>query len=365
VLFTRPSPAPRPATRKSFPFRIVLLAVAVGAVGLPAQTVGPHEENQESSPYFGNPFHKANPESETDRTTLLAPRVFHEIFDTDLPGVDADSALQFRLNPKFGDVVRDDYIRWPIGVRYNFNTHLEGQFDYGLYSGNPFGSGDGFGSYEIVPGFKYTMRHLFESDWNLAFGARARLPIADPPVEITDGYARYLPFLSFSRELNRDPAVLGYVNLRYEWVDETPFTAHPVVPQPRDRIFVMPGVIYYPGGRFRYGLELEYRTSAISLSASEDRPSDLEGPLTDHQVRAYDTVHELIAHPSITWFPTHKTRQGMRLPGNWDLGMRIDIPLVEETGEDFGLSVRFRWYYNYGKLLRRFFDVSPPEKEND
>jgi hypothetical protein len=329
--------------------------------------VNPYEDSEEANPFFGNPFEpeerRRREAEETKQATggeggrevprHFASRLYHEIFDTELPGVNFDEALDFRFSPKFSDLFGDDYIRWPVGVRYNFNTHLEGHFDLGLYTGNPFGSGDGAGAYSIEPGFKYTLRRIFGSDWNMAFGLRTRLPLADPPIEISDGYARYQPYLSFSRRLRKDPALLGYLNLRYEVVADTPFTAHPEIPQPRDRISVSPGLIYYPGGRFRYGLELEYRTNAWSLSETEKAPEGLSPPLTPVEIRAFRSVHELIAYPSITWFPTRETRHGMWIPGNYDIGLRFEVPLVEKTGEDFAVSVRFRWYYNYRKFLQR------------
>lgn len=64
-------------------------------------------------------------------------------------------------------------------------------------------------------------------------------------------------------------------------------------------------------------------------------------------------VHEVIAYPSITWFPQKEIRDGLFIPGNWDVGIQLSLPLKEETGEDWGLSLRFRWYYDYRKLLAR------------
>lgn len=343
-----------------------VLGLLLSAGGVFAQPVDPSGGERHQSPYFGNPFESAErPEREASLRDAesqdgsqfwsdnFAPRLFYDIFDTELPGIGYDDAWHLRLNPKFSDVFGDDYIRWPIGVRYNFNTLLEGQFDLGVYTGNPFDSGDGAGFYDIEPGFKYTVRRLHETKWDMAVGLRSSIPIADPPLEVTDGFARYIPYVTFSREMKTDPRLLGYLNLRYELVANTPFTANPVIPEPRDRVFVVPGVIYYPGGHFRYGLELEYRTNALALSGHAKRPADLVGPLTPEQTRAYETTHELIALPSVTWFPSRETRAGFRIPGNWDVGVRLELPIAEQTGEDFAVSVRFRWYYNYRHFLAR------------
>ena len=347
---------------------------------LSAQAVANPYEGEDEDPFFGNP-HEATERAERDEAylreweadggardvldELLAPRLYGEVFDTQLPGVDFDGSWRLRLNPKGSDLFGEDYIRWPIGVRYQFNTHLEGQFDLGLYTANPFESGSGSGYYDIEPGFKYTLRKIFATDWNMALGITSQIPIADPPLEVIDGFARYRPYVSFSRALQSSPALMFYFSVKYELVAETPFTANPVIPQPKDRVFFIPGLIYYPGGHFRYGLEFEYRTNAISFSEEEPRPADYMGPQSVEDVRAFETTHEYFALPSVTWFPNRKTRAGLRIPGNWDVSLRLEIPIVEETGEDFGLSVRFNWYYNYRKLinrdLRRFFQRDEQE----
>ena len=46
-----------------------------------------------------------------------------------------------------------------------------------------------------------------------------------------------------------------------------------------------------------------------------------------------------------------RPRDGIFIPGNWDVGIRFKLPVIEETGQDFGISIRFRWYYDYRKLI--------------
>lgn len=352
------------------PFAMSRLSIFAGilfALQLTAQPVDPYAHSDQN-PYYGNPFEPVerrardeadqrdqenDPEAKSTWKRLFGSRIYDEVFDTPLPGISQDKTLRFRFNPRFSDLFRNDFIRWPVGVRYNFNTHLEGQFDLGIYTGNPFQSGDGIGFYDIEPGFKYTIRRFLESEWSMAYGLRTRIPFADPPVGVIDGYARYSPFVSFSRELTYQPGVLGYVNIRYELVGDTPFTANPETPEPRDRIFLAPGLIFYPGKNLRYGVEFEYRTNALSLSTTSKRPSDYEGPPTREDILAYETIHEFSVSTSVTWFPSKETRKGIFIPGNWDAGLRLEIPVIDRTGEDIELSLRFRWYYNYRKFLSR------------
>jgi hypothetical protein len=75
---------------------------------------------------------------------------------------------------------------------------------------------------------------------------------------------------------------------------------------------------------------------------------------TPEYTRAFKQVHEVILSPGITWFPTEEFRQGFFVPGNWDVGFKLDIPLIDETDEDIGVSLRFRWYYDYDTYLKNY-----------
>ena len=105
-------------------------------------------------------------------------------------------------------------------------------------------------------------------------------------------------------------------------------------------------------------MELEYRSNVLHFRGSESVPIGYDGPSDDvfrpdNWILAYEDVHEVIAYPGITWFPSKKVREGFLLPGSWDVGLRLKLPLIEETGQNFGISVRFRWHYDYSKYIRK------------
>jgi hypothetical protein len=294
---------------------------------------------------------------------VFAPRVYDESFDTGLPGRQSRGQLSLSASPKFSDFIHEEFIRFPVEISYDFSNWFRVFTEVGTYFGNPFDSGRDSGLYNWRIGGKYSWMGVAGSDFNVAVGGRADMPLSEPPTEITDGYARYEPYVSISRRLKRNPEWLVYLNVAYQVVDDTPFRADPISPQPRDRQFLRPGAIYYPGGHFRYSVELEYRTNALDFRDDYTRVDSIPDPLPENSrysnwILAKEDVHELIARPAITWFPTRKIREGLIIPGNWELGIRFDVPVVEETGEDFGVSVRFRWYYDYRKFLaqdlRRF-----------
>ena len=289
---------------------------------------------------------------------VFTPRVNDELFDTNLPGIRSKGQWSITLNPKFGDFLDDDYVRFPFGFRYNPSRHFEVFSDFGGYFPNPFGDGTKAGLYNWRLGGKYSWMEVAGTRFNIAPGFTADIPVMNPPIQLSDGYARYEAYVSFSRQLQEHPHWLVYLNLAYQFVENTPFRATPIQPQPRDRIFVRPGFIYYPGGNFRYSFELEYRTNALDFRKVEG-PAPLNqfepppGFSYENWVLAFQEVHEVIAYPSITWFPRKEIREGLFIPGNWDVGMQVRLPIVEETGVDWGVSLRFRWYYDYRKLIAK------------
>ncbi len=356
---------------------IGLLALGVTVSPLAGQAIDPTEDEDRagSGRFSGNPYeaqerqvrqreyetyYENNVGGQLDQNVLLrevfAPRVYDETFDTDLPGTQHKGQWSLRLNPKFGDLLDDPYVRFPVGVKYNFSDYFDAFAEVGTYFPNPFDSGDGSGIYNLRTGVKYSWLRIAETACNLAVGIHADLPTSNPPIEITDGYARYEPYVVVSRQLPNHLDWLTYLNLTYQFVEDTPFRSDPVDPQPKDRVFVRPGVIYYPGGRFRWSFELEYRTNALDFRDAEGtRPlpvgSRPPGIREANWILAFDEVHEVMAYPGVTWFPQKAIRDNLFIPGNWDLGLRLDVPIVEETGEDFGVSLRFRWFYDYRKFI--------------
>jgi len=81
-------------------------------------------------------------------------------------------------------------------------------------------------------------------------------------------------------------------------------------------------------------------------------PADATAISDADWTRGYEAVDELIVIPGITWFPTKTVREGVRIPGNWDIGLRVKIPVIDETDEDVNISVRVRWFFDYRKFFR-------------
>ncbi|MBL4575038.1 MAG: hypothetical protein JKY51_02935, partial [Opitutaceae bacterium] len=282
--------------------------------------------------------------------TLYGPRIYSESFTTALPSILTKGQWRLHLNPKLGDFFGKDYIRLRAGVSYSFSDYFEANIEGGTYFSNPFQGESRTGLSNIKLGAKYSWWDVKESGYNLSVAYSADFPLNDPPLELTDGYARFEPSFSVSREINENPATMLYLNVAYRFINDSPFNTNPVIPIPRNRFILRPGIIYYPGGKFRYGAELEYRTTALgSIRANPEFYTDYLG--TPEYTLAFESIHEIIFSPSITWFPTEEIRKGFFIPGNWDLTLNLDIPIITETHENLGVALRFRWYYDYQKQI--------------
>lgn len=322
---------------------------------LQGQIPVPDRENR-GNPYSGNPSvrHPETDEETEAREAFVGGRVYSDLFGTGLPSFFREGNWRIRLNPKLGDFFEDEHVRFPIGVEYNFSNYFEVFTDIGTYFPNPFDSGGDWGTYNLRVGGKYSWWNFADSVYNVSVGFSSDMPWTEPPLDVSDGWARHEPFIAISRELNSDPATLVYLNMAYQVVSESPFSSNPMSPRPKDRFFLRPGLIYYPGGNFRYSTELEYRTSRF------DSRTPIAGNYVDwigtrEYTRAFTKVDEILISPGITWFPTEEFREGFFVPGNWDIGIKLEIPIIEETDESIGVSVRFRWYYDYDGYLKTQF----------
>lgn len=340
------------SSTKSISSLLILLLTSISLVG---QVVPVPDRKDRTNPYSGNPTQL--PGESVDqaeaRDSFVDNRVYSDLFGIGLPSFFREGQWRLRMNPKFGDFFDDEYVRFPLGVEYSFSNHFEGFLGVGTYFPNPFNSGGDWGSYNMRVGGKYSWWGFADTDYNLSVGFDSKMPWSNPPIEVADGWARHEVYVSASRELSQDPAKLIYLNIAHEFVGTSPFESNPISPRPKDRIFIRPGIIYYPGGNFRYSAELEYRTSILDGRTSN--PLDYEEWVgTREYTRAFDKVHEVIFSPGITWFPTDEFREGFIVPGNWDVGIKLDIPIIEETDENIGVSLRFRWYYDYDQYLKNY-----------
>jgi hypothetical protein len=141
-----------------------------------------------------------------------------EFFDTNLPGVLQEHNMTLHVKPKFSDLRKYEYWRFPLELRYGLTDNVELQGGIVPFVPNPFNRGaqHRWGPGEIKLGAKYDIGKslLFFDDTTL--GVETRAPLGHPPVELNDHYTHLKPFVSAARTLRVWPSTTFYTNLSYD-----------------------------------------------------------------------------------------------------------------------------------------------------
>lgn len=126
------------------------------------------------------------------------------IFDTDLPKTEKKGRIRFIIHPRFGDFTRRSYVRIPLGLRWGVNDHVEVSatvepyFQHGLRRGTP-----GNGVSNVQFGGKYAFKAWLKPEYDASVGLNVRLPVGNPPLDNTDGFNHFAPYLVISKKSPR------------------------------------------------------------------------------------------------------------------------------------------------------------------
>ena len=129
------------------------------------------------------------------------------IFDTDLPKTARKGTVRLLIHPHLGDFTSRNYLRIVPGIRWGVSDHVElsalveAYLDHHLKGGSP---GNGIGALQFSG--KYAFSQWLKPDYDASVGINTRIPIAHPPIDLTDGYNHYTPYLVISR---KSPATKG------------------------------------------------------------------------------------------------------------------------------------------------------------
>jgi len=142
----------------------------------------------------------------------LSLRKISGLFDTDLPKTEPQGRIKFIFHPHVGDFTRRSYLRVPLGLRWGVNDHVEinatveAYVQHGLHHGEPGTEAPGNGVGDVELGAKYAFQTWLKPDFDASVGINLRFPVGTPPIDLTDGYNHYAPYLVLSRA---SPSVRG------------------------------------------------------------------------------------------------------------------------------------------------------------
>jgi hypothetical protein len=246
-----------------------------------------------------------------------------EFFDTQLPGTLGEHNLTLHFTPKFGDMRDQEYIRYPLEIRYGLYDRLEVAAGIIPFGPNPFNTGPdhrwGPGEGKFAVRYDTTRPLPFFTETTIGF--ETRVPLGKPPIELNDHYTHIKPIVAVARSFEAWPSTTFYTNLSYDRTVMLTNRGHPPASVVRRNIIdVWPGFLFRPS---ELGYFAEYRFSHISEEID------------------WHLAHEL-RFGSIWDVPRERSRR-WRLPGKWQVELAYKIRHEEGYDTDHGIFARVNW----------------------
>lgn len=254
-----------------------------------------------------------------------------DFLDTMLPGVLEDRNIALHFTPKFSDFRDEEYVRFPVELRYGLGSNWELLGGITPFTPNPFNGGRDhrWGPGEVKIGARYDVAHALGFFDDTTFGLEMRVPLGKPPVDLNDHYTHVKPFVSGARKLLSWPDVTFYANLSY---DRSVELYHREAPPPevvrKNIIEAVPGLLFKPA---EFGYFTEYRFRHIT----EEHEWHLA-----HEVR-FGTI----------WDVPLARSEGWNLPGKWQLELAYKVSHEEGRGTDQGIAARVNWRTTIREVL--------------
>lgn len=254
-----------------------------------------------------------------------------EFFDTMLPGVLDERNITLHYRPKFGDLRDEEYMRFPIELRYGYTSKLELRAGLVPFTPNPFNSGRDhrWGLGEARLGARYDLGKKLRFFDDTTVGLETRVPLGKPPVEVNDHYTHVKPSIVGARQLLRWPSTTFYANMAYDRSVKLTKRGEPPPEIVRQHIFeAAPGLLFKPSELAYFA---EYRFRHIT------EPTDQR---LGHWIQ-FGTIWDI---------PIDRTER-FRLPGKWQLELAYRVGREEGRSTDHGISTRVNWRTTLREVL--------------
>lgn len=139
-----------------------------------------------------------------------------------LPGFDHDPSLRFYARPHLGDFIHRDYLRTPIGVRARADENIEHTAEVETYFTHGLKDSAGYGVSALRLGTKVDHAFPMINDGaGISVGFNYRTPLSRPPLDLTDGYRHFEPYVSATRPIFPEWQLLGYATLSADVIEHT------------------------------------------------------------------------------------------------------------------------------------------------
>ncbi len=254
------------------------------------------------------------------------------VFTSDLPDVGRKHSLRLIWHPHLADLVKYDYFRTDLGLKYTLSSRLElraftsSYFAHGLGDAGFFDDA-GFGAVQF--GAKFRFKEKLLGRWESAIGTRYSIPINDPPADVTDGLEHRTLFATFARPLKSHPNLRVFWGIGADFVQETSFAGRNEDNDLRDSNHYLSGGLVIDRERTHYTLEGKWTTTRLLGNSSQD-------------------VFEL--RPGVVWELGGRRADGRA--SRWLLGLSLSSTFGPD-GTEIGLGARVRMDLDLKRLWKR------------
>lgn len=211
------------------------------------------------------PDSPANPAPPPEPTAPFGWRI-GGLFDIDLPRFDPPGTFRVQFNPRFGDLIRRDYIRVPTGLRWAVNDRLElyGEMEAFATHGLDDDTSAGYGIGELRCGGRYLLRRFPWPEYQTSVGLNLEFPVGNPPPDLTDGRNHIAPYFVTEHRLRYHPKWTVFGGTSFDFVTDSSVPGQLGRNATKDDSISLNGGATYDLGQVKWTLQATYTTTVIS-----------------------------------------------------------------------------------------------------
>ncbi len=146
----------------------------------------------------------------------------------DMPSFLPKGMFHIYSSPHFGDLIHNDYLRVPLGIRAKTSPDVESYVEVEGYFTHGLRDAAGYGLDRLRTGIKY--EPLPATDWPKETAWSTGLdfisPLSRPPTELSDGHQHTVPYLAKSQLVAPDLKLLGFGSIGADFLAHTALPAN-------------------------------------------------------------------------------------------------------------------------------------------
>lgn len=280
-----------------------------------AQTVSPPETGA------------ANPRAEP---TKLFSRI-NGLFNGDLPQLDLPGTYKLILRPRFGDLIRRDYMRVDTGMRWALNKKFELTSEASVFFTHGLGgsSEDGYGIGRVRVGSKYIFEHWPLRNYETSLSLNIEVPTGRPPIDMTDGNHHFAPAFVVQHNWTSRPRVTTFGGVGLDILGRSNVPGTYGTNQPHDSSFSFTSGGLYDMGQIKWTMTGTFATTAAISDNSENF---------------------FYLQPGMLWYVPKKFT--FRSKAQWIVGLSARTTWGPD-GFDFGTNSRLRGEITFRQVMDR------------